>query len=412
MSEVRVETQALAEMTPIQQGERIQILDILRGFAIFGILAVNITGFAAPIFWPGYMGHALLWYDDLAEKVIEFFFEAKFYTIFSFLFGLGFSVQLSRAAAKGRDIRSFYPRRLLILFVIGIFHAVLLWTGDILRLYALLGFALLAFRKRSSRTLLIWAGVFFAISFIMLGILGGQDGGSTPGIPGFDLPAMARVAYNSPSFWVMLTFQFFGALGVFFFLSFSQGPSVMALFLLGLLAGRLRIFENLAQHRQLAKQALIIGIVLGIAGNSLLVFSGNSWLKSLGMTIGAPALAAAYVSALSLISLRQGGSRLLSPLAQVGRMALTNYVLQSLVCSILFYGFGFGLYEQVGAAALLGITILIYLVQIPLSVWWLKRFQYGPLEWLWRSFTYRKWQPVLKQTRVDMKGGSLSTPAG
>jgi uncharacterized protein len=130
---------------------------------------------------------------------------------------------------------------------------------------------------------------------------------------------------------------------------------------------------------------LWLGLAVGLVGNTLAVFAEADWLASLGFTIGDPALAAFYVSGLSLLSLRARGARLLAPLGQVGRMALSNYILQSVICTILFGGFGFGLYEEVGAAGLLGLAFVIYLVQIPFSVWWLRRFQFGPLESLWRS---------------------------
>jgi len=381
-------------MTPVRAGERIQILDILRGFAVFGILAVNIAGFASPSIWPGYVAPEMPWYDSLAHKLVQFLAEAKFYSIFSFLFGLGFAVQLGRAEARGTDIRSFYPRRLLLLLGFGLLHSVLLWTADILRLYALLGFALMAFRKRSNRTLLIAAGAFFGISLVLVSLFGGQTGGSTGAIPGLDLVGLARYAYQSTSYLDVLTFQFFGAIGVFIFLTFTQGPGVMALFLLGLLAGRLRIFANLAQHRRLAQRVLVAGGLIGLAGGTLLVFAEASWLSGLGLAVSGPALAAAYIAGLSLLSLRPRGAVLLAPLAPVGRMALTNYILQSLVCALLFYGVGLGWYEQVGAAGLLGITAVIYLGQVVLSGWWMKRFMYGPLEWLWRSLTYRQRQPL------------------
>lgn len=383
------------KMGAIQQSERIQILDILRGFAIFGILAVNIAGFASPAFLPGYAGpENLPWYDALAEKLVLFFAEGKFYSIFSFLFGLGFSVQLARAEAKGKDIRSFYPRRLWVLFGMGILHAILLWNGDILRIYALLGFALLAFRKRSDRTLLIWAGILFVLSFVLVAFMGGPvGGGEDTAIPGYDVVGMARLAYTSPSFISFLSFQTFMALATFVILFLIQGASVMALFLLGLLAGRMQFFAKLPENRPALKRVFIAGLLIGGLGNGVMLLFPDPLPASLGFTIGAPALAAAYVSGLSLLSLRAGGSRLLAPLSKVGRMALSNYVLQSVVCALLFNGFGFGLYEKVGAAGLLGITVLIYLVQIPLSSWWLSRFQFGPLEWLWRSLTYGQWQP-------------------
>lgn len=401
------------KMSPVQLGERIQILDILRGFAVFGILAVNIVGFSAPAFFPGYVAPAFqTWFDALSSKLVQFLMEGKFYTIFSFLFGLGFSVQLARAEARGRDIRSFYPRRLWLLFGCGVLHAVLLWTGDILRLYALLGFALLAFRKRSNKTLLAWACFFFVLSFAILTVFNGQTGGEASGIPGFDIPAMARDAYGSTSYLNVLLFQVFASAASFVYIGLTQGPSVMGLFLLGLLAGRLHIFERLSELRRPARGVLLGGLAVGLAANSLFVFSDVSWQKGLGLTLGAPALASAYLAGLSLFSLKKNGSRVLAPLAQVGRMALTNYVLQSLVCSLLFYGFGFGLYEQVSPTALLGMAILIYLIQIPLSGWWLRRFQFGPLEWVWRSLTYGKRQPMAKPKAPEAQKSELPGTVG
>lgn len=379
---------------PVSQAERIHILDILRGFAVFGILAVNIGGFATPVFFPGYVPPELTWYDELAEWLMFFFAEGKFYTIFSFLFGLGFSVQMARAEAKGRDVRSFYPRRLWVLFAFGILHAAIFWIGDILRLYALLGFALLAFRKRSNKTLLIWSGVFLAIGFFLLVLIGGQHGGMDE-IPGMDVVAMARQVYHGDSLLSVIIFQFFNSFISFMVIAFSQGGTVMALFLFGLLAGRMKLFEQLNEHRTLFVKIIPWGLLIGLVFNLFFVSTTHPRLGSLGFIIGAPALAAVYVSGLSLYSLKESGAKLLAPISKVGRMALTNYVMQSVVCSLLFSGYGFGLYEKVGAAGLWGITFAIYLCQIPLSGWWLSRFQFGPLEWLWRSLTYKERQPFL-----------------
>ena len=266
-------------------------------------------------------------------------------------------VQLALAEAKGKDIRSFYPRRLLVLFGFGVLHSIFFWTGDILRLYAVLGFALLAFRKRSNRTLLIWAGALFALSFVILAFLG-APGGKESAIPG--LRHRRHGACGLHQLIVSGRASGFDTLASplsFLILLVIQGPSVMALFLLGLIIGRLHFFERLPEHRPVLWRVLWIGLVVGLIGNSLFVFAENDWLASLGFTVGAPALAAFYVSGLSLLSLRARGARLLAPLGQVGRMALSNYVLQSVICAILFGGFGLGLYEEVGAAGLLGLTV-------------------------------------------------------
>lgn len=168
----------------------------------------------------------------------------------------------------------------------------------------------------------------------------------------------------------------------------------MALFLLGLLAGRMKLFEQLRENRAFFVKVIPWGLLLGLSFNLLFVFTQDPWLSSLGFTIGGVALSAVYVSSLSLLSLKQWGVKLLSPISKVGRLALSNYVLQSVICSFVFNGYGLGFYEKVGPAGLCGFTITIYLCQIPLSVWWLSRFQFGPLEWVWRSLTHKKWLPM------------------
>ena len=381
-------------LAPISSKERLQILDILRGFAIFGILAVNIGGFAAPVFFPGYLVPDRSTFDELAQRLMLFFAEGKFYTIFSFLFGLGFSVQLGRAENKGRDIKSFYPRRLWVLFGFGILHAIFFWYGDILRLYALLGFALLAFRSRSNRTLLIWSGIFYAAAFIILALVGGPFANEP--IPGFDVVTMARQAYQGSSFLNVLVFQVFTFPVTFGVIALVQGLSVMSLFLLGLFAGRIHFFEHLQENRVWLVRAVVVGLIVGVPANTLFMMTENPISASFGFTIGAPAFAAMYISLIGLFSLTEFGQKILAPLSYVGRMALTNYILQSVVCSLLFFGYGFGLYEQIGAAGLWGITFLIYLVQIPLSMAWLSRFHFGPLEWVWRTLTYRQRQPFVR----------------
>lgn len=327
-------------LKPISPNERIQILDILRGFAIFGILAVNISGFATTTFFPGHNQTNLFWYNKLAFEVMSFLTEGKFYTMFSFLFGLGFAVQLERAEKSGRDFKSFYPRRLLILFGFGVLHAILLWYGDILRLYSLLGFALLAFRHQSNRIVLIWSGVFFICAFSLLVLIGGPADNEP--IPGMDFISMARQAYHGSSFLDAVAFHTAIFPAAFIAIALTQGLSVMALFLLGLLIGRTHFFERLAENRIWLLRALIVGLIVGVPANILFLVSDNPIISSLGFTLGSPAFAAVYVSLVGLFSLTEFGQVMLLPLAFVGRMALTNYILQSVLCSLLFSGYGFG----------------------------------------------------------------------
>ncbi len=379
-----------AALTPTQQRERIQILDVLRGVAVFGILIVNIVGFAYPSIFPGYEFSYTGALDTLTDQLITILAADKFYSIFAFLFGLGFALQFMRAEARGQDIRAFYPRRLAILFAIGLLHALLLWPFDILRLYALLGFVLLLFRRRSDRTLVIWAAFFLVAAFL---IKWWQFDPAVAVIPASIIPE-ARAAYTSPHFAEVVRFH--GAILAQTLLDTAliQGPAVMALFLLGLLLGRRRFFEQLADRRAALRGVFVGGLGLGLAMLVGAAITGRDWLWTLGTVSGAILLAAVYVSGVALAFLKHPTARIFDWLAGVGRMALTHYILQSVICAWLFYGFGLGLYERVPLAGLMAIAPGIYLAQVALSAWWLRRFRYGPLEWVWRSLTYGQRQPL------------------
>lgn len=395
---------------PLPSTERIILLDIWRGFAIFGILVVNMAIFMAPDFLPSHVPQLLPWYDQLAKFLVKFFAQGKFFTIFSFLFGLGFGLQLTRAEATGNDIRSLYPRRLLGLLGFGVMHYLLFWEGDILRLYTILGFALLAFRHRSNRAVLTAAVTCFILSVllttIVLSVL------STPGAPtsttGIDFVAEARAAYTSPSYLAVLAYRTRIFFYDFAYLALIQGLSVLALFLLGLYAGRQHLLDHLPEQYRQLQHILVAGLFLGLLSDLVYVVSKNPGLAGLGYVLAGMSLAAVYLSAIAMLSLDEAWKRRLVPLACVGRMALTNYVLQSVVCSTIFYGYGFGLYGKLKPAAGLLLSVLIFSFQIPLSVWWLKRFQYGPLEWLWRGLTYGK----LPAVGGKMRDGGRCAVAG
>ncbi len=391
-----------ALITPVNKNERMDILDILRGFAIFGILVVNIIGMAGPVWLPGYEAPALAWYDRLAETMVNFLATGKFYVIFSFLFGLGFSIQMLRAEEKGRKLRSFYPRRLLIMFAFGVLHAVFFFIGDILRLYAILGFLLLVFRKRSNRTLIIWALIFLLLNFGAIGLAGGPlaDAGEVP--EQFNVLEIAREIYTEGSFLQVSLFQLGTSFIAFFSMTLSQGGTVMALFLMGLLAGRQRIFQNLSKHRETFKKVFVWSLLLGILLNAaFIIFAQSPWISSFSWIIGAPILGTAYVTGLSLLRLNKGGARWLQPIGNVGRMALTNYLMHSVIGALIFNGYALGLYEQVGPLGLWGITIGVYLAQIPVSTWWLSKYHFGPMEWLWRALTYKQRPPFVKKAHGE-----------
>jgi uncharacterized protein len=407
-------------VAPVQQAERVQIVDILRGFALFGILLVNMAFFIHPFqsaVFP--LDPATPWYDKAAAWLIKFLGEGKFYTLFSMLFGLGLTLLMSRIEARGGRFVPLYLRRLLVLLGIGLVHALLIWIGDILILYAVIGFLLILFRNAKPRTLLIWAVILIALPILFNTAVTGlvELGRSVPeGAEQIDL-AFAEVeagfvadlerayrVYPVGTFAEITEQRIYDYSTMVLNYSFVMAFSILGMFLIGVYFGKRQLFQNLEANRSFFTKLLLAGLLIGLPANfyyathvgslTLLDLSWENLLLQVAQLIGAPLLSLAYVSAFSLLALSPVFGKRLSVLAPVGQMALTNYLTQSIVCTTIFYGYGLGLFGQVGAAAGIGLTLVIYLLQIPISHWWMKRFKYGPAEWLWRSLTYLKPQPM------------------
>jgi uncharacterized protein len=392
----------------------------MRGFALFGILLVNMELYSHPV------QQLVLGHDELATKAdrlavwaIDLFADSKIYPVFSFLFGLGLAMKMQRLESQDSASLPFWLRRMFILFCIGIAHAFLLWVGDILMLYALLGtVAVVFFRRRSQRTLLLGAVGILAVTALFRGGLTAVAmlDQATPARAAEVLrEATAKQASLRSAAEQAELIYVSGTFGDLFSqrlqdLSFTSGgiiflaANVFAMFLLGLYAGRRGVFQDLAAHTHLIRCVCRYGLGLGLLASlaymiNAAVVRGEelTWadvlIDSLH-TIGAPVLALGYIASITLWLQSDAWRVRLQPLAAVGRMALTNYLLQSLVATTLFYGYGFGLFGSVGPALGLLITIAIFAVQVPLSVWWLGHFQFGPVEWVWRSLTYLHCQPI------------------
>ncbi|HUX77200.1 MAG TPA: DUF418 domain-containing protein [Anaerolineae bacterium] len=412
-------------MTPVQLRERVEVIDILRGFSVLGILLVNMLSFSGYATEVQGLGTA----DRIAVLLIKFVAQAKFYTLFSFLFGWGIAVQMARAAQRGTRFVPLYVRRLLILLLIGLVHAVFIWSGDILVTYALLGLLLLLFRTRSDRTLLVAVIICMLVPILI----------STPG-PGEtfreayaratenlrqDMLAGHRAGVYAGGNYLEVTLHRLKELRHTYATSIYWATHVFGMFLIGLYAGRRGIFSNIPAHLPLFRKVMWWGLILGVVFNLAFVAVTASPtlvppslydLATRGArTIGGPALCLFYVSGIVLL-VQQDGSRTgvrwrkhLSPLASVGRMALSNYLFQSLVCTLVFYGYGLGLYRRLGPAITLVLTFVTYRIQIGLSGWWLRRYRFGPVEWLWRSLTYGKLQSLAPERSRSSRVGSIVT---
>ncbi|GIV70042.1 DUF418 domain-containing protein [Caldilinea sp.] len=407
-------------VAPVRPVERIQIIDVLRGFALFGILLVNMAIFSHPfqsILFP--TPPDTPWHDRFALWLIHFLGEGKFYSLFSLLFGLGMVLQMERIESRGRRFVPLYARRLLVLLLIGVVHAFLIWPGDILIIYALLGFPLLLFRKAKPRTLLIWVVALLVIPWLLMaaGAVLVALGRMTPeGAQAIEQSfaiveagyradlARAEQVYATGSFWEITGQRVYDYMSMGLSSFFVLGFNILAMFLLGAYFAKRRIFNDLEAHRPLFRQLLIWGGVIGLTGNAIYAtlimelprydVTPELLIATVAQGVGAPLLMLAYVSAICLLALRPSWGSRLQMLAPLGRMALSNYLLQSIVCTLIFYSYGLGLFGKVGAAWGIALTVVIYLLQIPLSQWWMSRFLYGPAEWLWRSLTYGKMQPM------------------
>jgi len=396
-----------ARPEPTGAHERVEALDVIRGFALLGVLAMNVhywfrTSMARyeldPHPYPAPVDVAVDW----ASAVL---LSTKFMTLFSILFGIGLSIQLERAEARGARFGRFAARRLGALLLLGVLHILLLWMGDILHLYALIGFLLLLFLRRKTKTLLVWIAALLALPVLVVAIVSIVRGPKPPSPPDVevlrrDLEASVQ-AYGHGGWLEVARYRlrhYVETLG-------SLAPAAyMALtaFLVGLVVWRTGVVQRPGEHLPRLRRTLIVGLTYGVLLCALEPALRDPpahllWLRVSVMALqqtAVVALALAYGAGLLLLLQRPRWQRWLRPLADVGRMALTNYLMQSVLCGLVFYGYGLGLYDRLSPAEGLIVTAVIYTAQLFFSRFWVRRFRHGPAEWLWRSLTYGKAQPM------------------
>ncbi len=421
---------------PVSLGERIVAIDTLRGVAVLGILVMNIYAFAMPFIAymnPTVMG-GLEWYNIGTWIVTHIFFDQKFMTIFSMLFGAGLVVMWQRAEARKAKFGRIYFRRQFWLLLIGAAHGYLLWMGDILFHYALMGMFVYLFRKRQPRTLIIVGCALLPVA--LLATYGGalfmeqmqgemtqieqvlEEGeelteeqnrikeqwdasrpfmaptdedlrkdvdayrGDYAGILEFRAPVVASMQIQNTFAYILWRVGGLMLIG-------------MAFMKLGILSGdRDAIFY---------KRMLAIGYGFGLP---VMFFSAydlyshqfdSMHLFRTGMIsnyVGSLFVALGHIAAVMLIVKAGMLSGLMARFSAVGRMALTNYLLHSIILTTVFYGYGFGLYGEVPRLTQMLFVVLVIGFQMIFSPWWLSRYRFGPAEWLWRSLTYWKRQPM------------------
>lgn len=382
--------------------KRIELVDALRGFALLGILIVNIAYFSTAFGLDTGLENpqSTSWLDSAAIWISTVIFETKFYLLFSLLFGYSFVLQMQSAERQGASFKRRMLRRLLGLFVLGSLHAVFLWHGEILTLYAVLGLLLLWCRNIRARTALIAAISLLAFlgSCWILGaaLLTGDTSALELDLAEERAEAVEKTEAMRGSFGEVLSHRL-SELGEYVALMFFvQAPIAFAMFLAGLAAAKAGVFEHVVSYRSGFKKLLAFGLPIGLLGGVALAWTviessiESPWIiAGFGITtLTGPLLMGAYVSIFALGGASQLGQKVIALLAPMGRMALSNYILQSVLMGLIFFGYGLGQFGKLSPFEVMLVAIAIYALLLVFSHQWMRRYKYGPLEWLLRAFTY------------------------
>ncbi|MCL2040927.1 MAG: DUF418 domain-containing protein [Bacteroidales bacterium] len=405
---------SLPKAEPVQVQERIEVLDVIRGFALLGVLMANMAWFSSPALYFEILGKDM-WtgaWDTTTSSFINLLVSGKFYSMFSFLFGLGFAIFFERAMERTVKPKLLFYRRLFILLLIGLAHAFFIWYGDILVTYALLGFLLPLFFNRKPKTLIKWAISLFSILILFLALVMGSlalgrmfnEAAITDSLQPFyaDIESMIESsfhAYGQGTFAEIMAQRTSDTL--FSFSQIFMGIFVIfPLFLLGLYAGKKKIFQNIESNLTSIRKIWIWSLVIGLTMSVVkfifknlmgadfysfytVIHTGSGFLGDIGLCLF-------FMTSIVLLYQNRKWMLKLKPLAYMGRMPLSNYLFQSIVCTTIFYSYGFGLYGKVGSALGLVLTVVIFTIQIFISKYWFKHYRFGPVEWVWRCLTYGK----------------------
>lgn len=396
-------------LSPIKSSERFVILDALRGFALLGIVIANFPEFSLYTFMSA-EDTALLPFsaaDRYVRYLLYFFIDGKFYTIFSLLFGIGFSIILENVAKRGGSAMRIFYRRMIVLAFIGALHLMFIWSGDILLLYALLGMLLPFFRKLSDRILLTVASVLLFVPVVIDFLCEATQTALSAPVVQMQQMFCARFGITDDNFAYWLrdassykeVFQFLiqGALvRIQEFIDGNRYFKVLGLFIIGFIIGRQHLYARIEEKRMWLKKVFGAGILAGVPVSVLYAYSAmnsHPWglaVHSLLYFFGVYPMAFAYISGICLLLLKNPDLTVFHRFAAPGRMALTNYIGQSVIGILLFYGIGLGLGAGIGLGLVVLIAAGVWILQAIISRVWLYNCQFGILEWIWRMLTYDK----------------------
>ena len=386
----------ILQLQPTMLHERNSTLDIIRGFSLLGIILVNIFGFFTP------QPHIQLatWYTEATDiiwhQLLDIYVQSSFYPLFAMLFGYGIAMQFLKAKANDTKFYGFVSRRIVLLFVIGMLHAVLIWWGDILATYAFCAIFLL-FVIRLNGWLLIGLGIILNCTlhaFYMLVLFG--TGMYNLNVDTFSVDIQkvqdSITAYGTGS-WMDAFNQRLVDLG-------DQMPlemwiislfMILPFMLIGAGLAKFRLIERAKELKWLWISIAIVFTTGGLVLKNLAYLREHTYfLDYIKVYIGGPILSLGYIGVIVVICMLPFVQKVLSPIGKMGRMSLTMYLLQSVILSLLIYNFGFGLYGKMNVPIAVGIALAVYVVQIIIAELWLWKFKQGPIEAFMKKIIY--WQ--------------------
>jgi uncharacterized protein len=407
-------------IAPVDNKDREVFMDVLRGFAIFGILIANLTmgglGWGINKVETGLF--LLLSLDKQLSFVYVMFIDGKFYSIFSLLFGWGIALQIQRGINKGVDALPTIRRRLLFMLLLGSVH-ILIWNGDIVLFYAILGFLLLPFRRFTDKTLWKMGAVLILLPIALYAakmqwqwMNASADISSAIGnkvnqyLLGLSTDAQYEVWAKQANWWDILKSNGGGVFYRFSYLFFiSRTAKVLGMFLIGFAIGRSNFYKNITQNKKTVYWIIGLGLLIGLPANYYLAYYEsnfasdyynlkiNGLYQTIAYSFGVAPLALVYVGVFMLCFQTDFGKKLMPVTAPVGKMAFSNYMTHSIVCQFVFLSQGLDYGGKVGTFYLTVFGLVLFIFQIIISTIWLRYYNFGPVEWLWRSLTYWKIQP-------------------
>lgn len=378
-------------LEPVALDERVESIDLMRGFALLGILLINMLAFHSPF---SYID-PYTWYDGQGDQAVfsflDIFIQASFYPLFAMLFGYGLGMQFLRAEARKRSFAPMAVKRLAILLVFGVLHAFLLWFGDILITYAIMGFLLIGLMRIPSKWLLTLGLAIYAIPhFLLLMIMFAAVAMDSSFYVGIQEVQNSMAAYGGGTYAEIFRQRFDDWM-------YSNNPlnyivlivTILPFTMVGAAAAKWRLIERTSELKKLwiglAAGSFITGLLLKLTPYLFEPNFGTTYLQDI---FGGPLLALSYAAMIALVSQNLRASRMLRPVAKAGRMSLTTYITQSVVATTIFYSYGLGLYGQVNLLTGTLMAIGIFALQLIFAELWLSKFKQGPLEMLWRKVTY------------------------